>query len=394
MDHPIKRKIRAFFRKVVAFFTEDALNPLPIRRTLAHYSPAKARADFRASLNVVMLTVPQGMAYAAIAELPIVFGIVCSAVASLVAPLFASSKYTCLGPTNATALMVYTTMAGLHHLSAYERLGLMPMLVLMIGAICFIGALIKVADLLQFISHSVLVGYITGAAYLIIASQLKHLFGVAEGFQSNGTFVGTANVLLSRAGDFDWALCAFGIGTLLVYLVLQRYLKGWPVFALVLVLASLLGVTLTRLSPAWAESLVFFEPFAIADLAPRAPELLSQGFFHTLSLLLAPAFAVAFLASLENSVMAKSLAARTGGRPDVNQDMLAVGMANLACACTAAMPASGSLTRSALNFESGARTGVASLMTGALCVIATALLAGLPLISSWQNPVAYVPKVA
>ncbi len=392
MDIAWSRKIKSFLRKVAVFFTEDTLDPLPIRSTFKNYNLEKGRADLRASLNVVLLSVPQGMAYAAIADLPIVYGVVCAAVAALVAPLFASSRYTSLGPTNSTALMVFTTMAGLAHLSADERLMLMPMLVLMVGAICFVGALIKVADLLQFISHSVLVGYISGAALLIMASQMKHLLGVAAGFESNGTFVGTLDSLFDRTASFNWHPFALGAVTLAGYLFMKRYLKGWPVFALALILFSTLGVVLGHYSGTWSAGLSFFEPFRLDDLKPRATRVLPEGFFHTISLLLTPALAVAFLASLENSVMAKSLAARTGGRPDVNQDMLAVGMANLASACTGSMPASGSLTRSALNFGSGARTGVASLLSGLFCALAIFALATLPLVSGFENPVSYVPK--
>lgn len=392
MDAAWNRKIKAFFRQVAAFFTEDALDPLPIRRTIKNYTLEKGRSDIRAALNVVLLTVPQGMAYAAIAELPIVYGVVCSAVAALVAPLFASSRYTSLGPTNATALMVYTTMAGLTQLTPDDRLSLMPLLVLMVGTICLLGALIKVADLLQYISHSVLIGYISGAALLIMASQMKHLLGVAEGFQSNGTFVGTMDRLFALAPSYNWYPFILGMLTLAGYTLMRQFLKGWPVFAIALVVFSILGMFLAHGSPHWAASLSFFEPFQLNDLKPRAPTVLPQGFFYTISLLLSPALAVAFLASLENSVMAKSLAARTGGRPDVNQDMLAVGLTNLATACAGSMPASGSMTRSALNFESGARTGVASLMTGAFCVLATIFLVGLPMVSKFENPVAYVPK--
>jgi SulP family sulfate permease len=104
------------------------------------------------------------------------------------------------------------------------------------------------------------------------------------------------------------------------------------------------------------------------------PSIGPRGFFSDMSLLIGIAFSLAFLAALENSVMSKTLASRVGDRPDVNQDMLGVGMANLANAFTGGMPASGSLTRSALNFSSGAVSRLSSIFSGLICLAALILL--------------------
>ena len=96
---------RRILRRLVEFFRGGRLDPLPVLDTLRKYDKEKFRADGKAALNVSLLDIPQGIAYAAIAELPIVFGIACSAAASIVAPLFAGSRHTILGPTNATAFM-------------------------------------------------------------------------------------------------------------------------------------------------------------------------------------------------------------------------------------------------------------------------------------------------
>ena len=98
---------RRILRRLTEFFRGGKLDPFPILHTLRKYSREKFRADGKAALNVSLLDIPQGIAYAAIAELPIVFGIACSATASLIAPLFAGSRHTILGPTNATAFMLF-----------------------------------------------------------------------------------------------------------------------------------------------------------------------------------------------------------------------------------------------------------------------------------------------
>jgi sulfate permease, SulP family len=110
--------------------------------------------------------------------------------------------------------------------------------------------------------------------------------------------------------------------------------------------------------------------FSAHDLLPIVPDLREPEIWERLSPLFGVAIAIAFLAALESSVMAKSLASRTGDRVDLNQEMLSVGTANLACSFLSGMPASGSLTRSALNHASGAVTQISSFVSGVACLVA------------------------
>ena len=358
------------------------LDPLPIRGPLSRYTLDKFRQDFRASINVALLALPQGMAYAAIAELPIVYGIACSAIAAIVAPFFSGSRHTILGPTNATAFMIFSffLIPGMAT-SREEIIGLMPLLCLMVGAFCIMGALLRLADLLQFISRSVLVGYIAGAATLIIANQFKHILGIAEEVEGGGTtFVTILARLIQNLPSLDWQPLCLGVGTLLCYLVLHSRFKRVPVFALTLVLFSALAWVLESKTDLGFNQVQKFESFSFRNLAPEFSIFFQPGLFEKIAQLSTVAFAIAFLASLENTVMSKSLASRTGDRPDVNQDMLSVGAANIATGLFAGMPASGSLTRSALNYDSGARTRFASVFCGILCVIGIFLLAAFPLV--------------
>src|SRR5688572_22065667 len=169
---------RRIARRIGEFFRGGKLEMMPILDTLRKYDREKFRADGKAAFNVSLLDIPQGIAYAAIAELPIVFGIACSATASIIAPLFAGSRHTILGPTNATAFMLFGFFAVEPALAARET-QLVPLLVMMVGLFCLLGSLLRVADLLQYISRSVLVGYVSGAAVLIMTNQFKHLLGVA-----------------------------------------------------------------------------------------------------------------------------------------------------------------------------------------------------------------------
>jgi SulP family sulfate permease len=255
------------------------------------------------------------------------------------------------------------------------------------------GALLRIADLIQFISRSVMVGYISGAAVLIIANQLTHLLGVADVMGDNtSSFVSLVGSLIRVLPQTDWLPLLIGCLTLVSYLLLHKWRPRWPVFAITLVLASGILGALSHFGVIGISRFETFRTYTMDDLLPSFPNLMREGIFNDISALLGVAFAIAFLATLENTLMAKSVASRSGDTLDVNQDMFSVGLANIASSLAGGMPASGSLTRTTLNYDSGASTRFASLMSGILSLalawfIAAAVNWGVPLID-------YIPKAA
>jgi SulP family sulfate permease len=389
----LPRLLRKAVRDVRDFFIAGRLELFPFVETLRNYPSGALRADARAAVNVTMLSLSQGLAFAAIAGLPVVYGILCAAVASIVAPLFAASRHTIMGPTNATAFMLFSFFAVNPELAARGP-DLIPLLVLMVGIIAVLGSVLRVADLVQYISRSVLVGYMTGAAVLIFAHQAIHVIGVAEQMdaRSIGTFVGFLIGLIRSIPDAEPVSMLIGGTTILTYFGLKKWRPAWPAFAVTLLIASAVFGSLIHFEFAPFAGTATFTTFRFEDLAPRLPNLARQGIFADISSLVAIAFAIAFLASLENTLMAKTIASRTGDQADVNQDMFSVGMANIASAFAGGMPASGSLTRSQLNHSSGARTRFASFFAGLYTlgfalIIAASVGWGVPLID-------FVPKAA
>ena len=387
----LHRTLGQITRGVRGFLAGERVHLAPFAKDLARYSLLKFRADAWAAANVTVLALAQGIAFAAIAGLPVVYGIISTAVAAFVAPLFAGSRHTILGPTNATAFMLFSFFS-VNPALIGRWSELIPLLVIMVGIIATVGALFRVADLLQFISRSVLVGYISGAAVLIVANQLKPFLGL-ENFVSadaSATFAGLLFGLAAALTSTNWVSVAIGGSTLLVFAAFRRWRPTWPAFALALLICSVVFGTLIRREIGPFSGTETFTTFGFEDLKLKMPPLMHPGIFSDISALLSISFAIAFLASLENTLMAKTLASKTGDRPDVNQDMFAVGMANLATAIAGGMPASGSLTRSMLNQESGARTRFASLFSGLYTMAIAVLIAasvgwGVPLID-------YVPK--
>lgn len=364
---------------------DSALDPFPLRRSLLGYGKRSFLSDFRAGVSVAMLDIPQGMAYALIAGLPLQYGITCSAVAALVGPLLSSSRHTIFGPTNATAFMVFSYFAAYPQL---DRLSMMPLLVFMTAALLIAGAFLRVADLTQFISRTVVVAYVTGASILIAMNQLPVLLGIPSGVMHAGghviiTLPGHLYRIVTHLGNAQWLSIVFSVTTLGLFLAAKRWLPRWPAFAITLVGMSLLGLIPTAFGmqvPTFSNA-----TFTWGELLPPFPDFISGGALANASRLFGLAMALAFLATLENSAMSKTLAARSHQRVDPNQDMLALGAANLACAYFSGMSASCSLTRSALNYAAGARTGLASMWNGLCCLVGALMIGG---------AVAYIPRAA
>lgn len=363
--------LRLLWNRIKTSRLYDHLDPLPLANALPSLSRQTLRADLRAALSVAFLGIPQGMAYAMLAGLPIQSGIVCGALASIVSPLWAGSRHTVLGPTNATAFLAFSALA----LNVVGRPAeAMPLVVFLAGILLILGAYLRFADLIQYVSRSVVVGYVTGAAVLIILNQLKYVLGVALPAEESQTFVGVSLGLLSRLREVHWESLSVGVATVAAYFGCRRWCKEltFP--------ATLIGVTFLTVA---GQNLLKLhiddfsqQRFLLTDLLPHAPQFASVGIFDRIGALFGVALGVAFLAALETSVMSKTLAGRTGDRPNLNQDMLSLGITNLFTASFSGMPASGSLTRSALNLAAGAKTRFASIFSGLFCLMGTLAFGG------------------
>ena len=335
--------------------------------------------DARAGLNVALLAFPQGMAYALVAGLPIHYGITCSIIAALVAPIFSYSRHPILGPTNATAFMIFSYFLIYPNSSAV--ISLMPLLVLMVALILLMGSFFKVADLVQYVSRAVIIGYIAGAALLIIANQLNYVFGIDSEKEARSFFT-ILYSLFDRLDEANSASVLLGIGTIIGYFVLRKTMKSIPSFAIILLLATVVNYFLSddfsiQTFKGEQEGGTFLPDLSVfsspSDLIDKVWELSGV------------AMGLAFLITLEISVVTKSIASRTGDSPKLNKDIFGSGMANIGCAFLSGMPASGSLTRSALNLSSGASGKFSSIFSGLICGIGIWIL-------SMSYFIEYIPK--
>ena len=349
------------------------LDFLPIKRSFKGYNRHKAALDLKAGVNVALLAFPQSMAYAVIAGLPIFYGLFTEIVAGIVGPVFSGSRFLIAGATNATAVLFFATVLSLG-LSPDQVIFIIPLLLFMVGVFLIVGALMGVGNFIQFVSRSVITGYITAAAFYIIVNQSAKVIGVH-------IVVERGTSLFSLAAKTVLAIPAASIPAVLlscvtagIYWLMQRHMPKWPNVAIVLVLMSVLAIFFNH---AIAETGMFggmqlghLDAISVSSWKLHVPHFS----ISDINLVVQSSLVIAFLCMLEASSVGKSVAARAGERFDVGTEILGVGAANIASALWGGMPVSGSPVRSQLNWSSGAHTALAPIVSGVLVSIGVLFL--------------------
>ena len=341
----------------------------PILSVFKNYSIGSLNADCRAALNVALLAIPQGMAYALVSGLPIQYGLLGSAVAAILGCLFSNSRFITLGPTNATSVLLFGVFASLGMINqdgmgTVQAIEILPWILLFSGCLLILASMLRVSFMIQFVSRTVITAYVTAAASLIIANQTKHVLGLE--LDSNDTIATFWQIIYASVK----ALSSFSIPALLIsgftalsYILLQYKLKALPNVAITLILASVTHFLLQ-------DSIGSVNTLASFD---SSLGIVSSIHFDSLSrfggTIMWASVAIALLCLLEGLSIGKSLAARAGERIQTNRETFAIGMGNVGCSLLSGMPASGSLTRSTLNIQSGAKTGASNLFAGIFVVV-------------------------
>lgn len=313
------------------------------------------RGEIIAGVTVALLMVPQAVAYAALAGMPLVTGLYAALLPALVAAMWGASTRLSVGPTALTCLLVAASLTGMAEPGSARWVDLAVWLALLSGLLQLIMGLGGFGWLLNIISAPVLMGFTQAAALLIIASQLPALIGLKGS-------------LSSLLGDpsLDLRATAFGVGALAL-LLLGR--SVWPRLPMiVLVVAGAAAVSAATGFAAAGGAVIGSLPAGLPSLyGPTWPGL------DTLGQLVVPAMVIALVSFLETASSAKVENQRDGRRWDDNQDLIGQGLAKLAGAFSGSFAVSSSFSRSAINLYAGARTGWATVVM-VLCVLASLLL--------------------
>ena len=381
----LANRARWGWKSVCHFLAQGMIDPLPARHALRGYNLSKAGRDLKAATDVALVGLPQGMAFAAMAGLDSIYGIMAATVGTFIAPLFTRCSLTVSGPSNATAFMLASFfLASSPGIQSQPHI-FVPLIVFLAGLLCVIGAFVKATEMLQFVSRSVLVGYVTGAATLIIASQARYVLGIND-VEAGSSFFTMASAILNNLHLVQWQPIVLGVLSFALFIPLKKYLKRLPTFAVILLVMSALNWVLSQ---PWTgghfAGVRMLRDFTMSDLVCRPPAIWELPEY--INELIPVIVGIAFLATLEQTVMSKTLSAKTGEPLNLNQDTFAVGMANMGSALTTSLPCSASLTRSMLNFTAGAATRFAGVYCGLICLGITFVLANFPLISKIPHSV-------
>ena len=368
------------------------------------YSMDRARKDLLAGATVAAISLPQAMAYALIAGIDPRFGLYSAIVVTLVASIFGSSSHLINGPTNAISLVVFSALAFFDPDARFDAYQATFLLAIMVGTIQILIAVFRLGDLTRYISESVVLGFMAGAGALVGLGQLGNLTGLRD--RGNGQQQVLYRLWLTlTGGPVNGRALTIGLTTIVLVLILRRLARKYRLpqidmlVALIVaaILAARLGWTVPGADGKALVSVVGSIPRSLPH--PQIPEIK----FWWIRQLSGSALAIAFLGLLEALAIAKSIAAYTRQELDYNRQCLAEGLANLTGGFFQSLPGSGSLTRSAVNFQAGAVTrfsGVFASATVALVVVLFApyarfipksALAGLLLVTAarlidWKRP--------
>lgn len=332
----------------------------PIVKSFKEYQLKFLQDDLKSAINVALLAFPQGMAYALIAGLPIHYGIIGSAIASISCVFFAKSNLITFGPTNATAVMLFTTFASLG-LPEEDKLTYISILVFLTGIFIVIGSYFRTADLIKYVSRSVITGYITAAAFFIILNQIPNILQINLTSIDKDSFFTQVRGIFQNIPFTHFPTLVISLTTAGIYALLNFKFRNLPNIAIVLIIIS----ALTFFIDGKQFGIIFLPPIDQSFLSFALPQVS----FSSIKLLTSTAIAIALLCILEGISIGKSLAIKQGVRLNNDQAMYSIGMTNIACSLFAGMPASGSLTRSSLNYESGSKTVFSNLFSGIIILI-------------------------
>ena len=329
---------------------------IPSLSWLPRYKRADLPGDLSAGITTAVMLIPQGMAYAMLAGLPPIVGLYASTLPLAVYALLGTSRQLAVGPVAMVSLMVASSVGAMAEGGSAEFLALAVLLAGMVGVIQLAMGVFRLGFLVNFLSHPVISGFTSAAALIIGLSQLKHLLGVDIPRSHH-----VHEILLSAlslAGDIDPLTFGIGLGGIALLVGLKRWRPAFP-RALAVVVVSTLAVLLLGLDEAGV-GIVGDVPAGLPAFA--LPEVTGE----RLSALLPTALLISFIGFMESISVAKALATRNRYTVDADQELIALGAANIAGTMFGGYPVTGGFSRTAVNDQAGARTPLASLITAAM----------------------------
>ncbi|WP_160255581.1 SulP family inorganic anion transporter [Acinetobacter indicus] len=380
-------------------FKSRLLNRLPAWQWLKHYNTVTLKSDLLASLIVIAMLVPQGMAYAMLAGLPPVMGLYASVLPMIIYAFFGSSPTLSIGPVAIISMMTFATLNPLFEVGSPVYIQAACLLALMVGVISLLLGMLRFGFLIQLISHPVIKSFIIASALLIALGQLKFLFNVPLQANNIPEFVLS---VFEYIGLMHWESLIFGIASILFLVFMPKFfnleavkqrlgasgfiIKSLP---LVLVVVSIALVYFFNLQQVGIKT--------VGEIPSGFPALSMPFWNLELVLQLLPGAAmIAMISFVESLSIAQATALQQRSQLNSNQELIALGAANIGAGLSSAFPVTGSLSRTVVNADAGAKTSMAGVLsslfivlvslyfTGFFCDLPLTVLAATIIVSIWK----------
>jgi len=365
---------------------DDMASP-SLASSASKYTWTKGRHDLIAGLTVAAVALPQGVAYALIAGVDPKYGVYSAIVVTAIASIFGSSSHLINGPTSAISLLVFSSLAFIDPENRTVLFEALFVLSVLVGVFQILIAVFKLGDLTRYISESVIIGFMLAAAFLLAIGQIGNALGVKDKGNGNMQVLHRLYLTLFHGDKINFRAVLLSVTAVAVAVGLRRLIKryGWPQIDLVTVLV--VG-GLIAFAAGW--SIPGADGKSAVSVAAKVPQSLPTPHIPVLDIaslgqLSQGAPAIAFIGLIEALSIAKAIAHQSQQKIDYNRQILAEGLANLTGGFFQAIPGSGSLSRSAINFQAGAATRFSGIVAAA--TVAVALLLFAPLLH-------YVPTAA
>jgi SulP family sulfate permease len=352
------------------------LTLFPFLRWWPRVTLGSLKVDLLAGLTGAVVVLPQGVAFATIAGMPPEYGLYAGIVPAIIAALWGSSWHLVSGPTTAASIVLFSSLSVFAEPRSADYVRLALTLTLMVGVLELAMGLARLGTLVNFISHSVVIGFTAGAALLIAGNQIKHFFGIE--IPRGLHFHEVIGTLLLNLKAVNPMVTGVGVFTLVVGLAFKRYFPRFPYM-----IAAMLGGSLAAFVLNQAFGVDHTGIRTVGALPGGLPPLSMPDFsLHTIKQLAPVALAATLFALTEAVSIARSLGSRAHQHIDGNQEFIGQGLSNIAGSFFSAYVATGSFNRSGLNYQAGAKTPIAAVAAGVLLagvvVVVAPLAAYLP----------------
>jgi len=351
----------------------------PVLRWKNRVTAETIRADLISGLTVAIVVVPQAVAFASIAGMPPQYGLYAGMIPPIIAALFGSSWHLMSGPTTAASIVLLSALSQFAEPLTPHYVQLALTMTFMVGVIELVLGLARMGTLVNFISHSVVVGFTTGAAILIASKQLKNFFGVP--IPREGNLFTTLEHFAHQVPNTNGYILSIALVTLVVGLVVKYRYPKIPFLIVALLAGSFLGVALNLGFGDTATGIT-----TVGALPQTLPPLSMPDFsLQTIKDLAPGALAMTLFALTEAVSIGRAIGIRSGQLIDGNQEFIGQGLSNIAGSFFSGYVATGSFNRTSLNYQAGAKTPMSAMTAGFLEIFIVLAIAPL---------VAYLPNAA